>query len=274
MQREILGPVLALSLWSWAFNVFQPARRLKQLGLYQPNTLGKAPQPMLSSPSSELLSRTHPEPVFLEATPDNYATVDEFDHCAPGYDQAVRPFSEPIVEETLALLRPYVTSSSRILDPSCGPGMAALDLAALVPDGEVVAADLSRGMVTQAHQAATQQGRRNMAFFQADVAQPPAAFEQHFDAVYCCLSFHHYPDGAAAARAFARVLRPGGVAVVADGGPDWFIALARGISVLADPGFVRHRNGHEFLRLFDEAGFRAGYWIEALPGIGITIAQR
>lgn len=112
-----------------------------------------------------------------------------------------------------------------------------------------------------------------MAFFQADVAKPPEAFAGYFDAIFCCLSFHHYPDGLAAARAFKRVLAPGGRVFVADPGPAWFIELARTISVLADPGFVRHRTGEEFLGLFREAGFSSIAWAEVLPGIGVTIAS-
>jgi SAM-dependent methyltransferase len=128
-------------------------------------------------------------------------------------------------------------------------------------------------MVNAAHGNAQAAGCRNMAFFQADVARPPAAFDGYFDAIACFLSFHHYPDGAAAAAAFRRVLAPHGVAFVADPGPRWFIELARTISVVADPGFIRHRTGEEFRALFVEAGFSSVYWVEALPGIGITIAS-
>jgi SAM-dependent methyltransferase len=112
-----------------------------------------------------------------------------------------------------------------------------------------------------------------MAFFQADVAKPPEEFEGYFDAIFCCLSFHHYPDGEAAVRAFRKVLAPGGKVFVADAGPRWFVELARPISELADPGFVRHRTGEEFLRMFTEAGFSSVSWVEALPGIGVTVAS-
>ena len=113
-----------------------------------------------------------------------------------------------------------------------------------------------------------------MAFFQADVGVPPAAFEAYFDAVVCCLAFHHYPDGAAAVRAFHKVLRPGGMVFVADPGPKWFNDMSREIAKLTDPGFIQHRTGVEFQMLFREAGFQSVYWVEALPGIGITVASR
>lgn len=275
MQRQILGPALALSLWSWAVHVFEPARRLKQLGLYQPARLGRLPLPRPDGQTSdELLATRFREPVLLSQDPEHYESVSEFDNCSGDYHAAVSPFSDPIYEETVQLMRPYLGAGSRILDPSCGPGNTAARLAGLVPRGEVVGADLSRGMVQRAYENAQQAKADNMAFFQADVANPPAVFDGHFDAVFCCLSFHHYPDAAGAVRAFRRVLRPGGVVFVADGGPRWFVELARGISKIADPGFVQHRTGQEFGDLFEAAGFSAFHWVEALPGIGVVVAQR
>jgi ubiquinone/menaquinone biosynthesis C-methylase UbiE len=274
VQRDLLGPALALTLWSWAYNVFLPARHLRRLGLYHPKTLGSLPDPGLPHGGGRLLSVRQDSPQFLSAEPEHYDSVREFDHCAADYDAAVKPFSDPIYEETVALMAPYLTPDSRILDPSSGPGNTAIRLSRLVPTGEVIAADLSRGMVTTAHSNARTAGIQNMAFFQADVSHPPDAFADYFDAIFCCLSFHHYPDAPGAIHAFRKVLRPGGVLFIADGGPEWFVRLARDFSKLTDPGFVQHRTGEEFLALFDQAGFSAGYWVEALPGIGISVARR
>ena len=272
LQRHVLGPLLTLGLWSWAANVFRPAQLLKSAGLYRPQTLGVPPALRALSEAGPNLSRRHAAPVFLESDPEHYDSVVEFDRCAEEYELAVKPFSQPVFDELVALLLPHLTPSARILDPSAGPGAEAVALARLVPDGEVVAADLSRGMVETTFRNAQRAGRRNMAFFQCDVAAPPAAFEGYFDAVTCCLAFHHYPDGAAAVRAFRRVLRPGGMAFVADPGPQWFNDMSQGIAKLADPGFVQHRTGTEFQMLFREAGFAEVHWVEALPGIGITVA--
>ena len=149
--------------------------------------------------------------MLLQTTPGHYDSVVEFDHCSDDYEQAVKPFSQPVFDELLALLLPHLVPDARILDPSCGPGTEAIALARLVPEGEVVAADLSRGMVETSWRNARQAGLGNMAFVQADVGDPPAAFEGYFDAISCCLAFHHYPDGAAAIRAFRKVLKPGGM---------------------------------------------------------------
>ncbi|WP_309896646.1 methyltransferase domain-containing protein [Archangium sp.] len=271
-ERAMLDQAMALSLLSWRVHVFEPARALKRLGLYAPTTLGAPLVPGVAGGGGRHLSERHAEPVLLPEEPAGYQDVVEFDRVAGIYEAVVRPFSEPIIDEVVELMKP-LSPRARVLDPSAGPGGAALRLAKLVPEGEVVAADLSRGMVETAWRAARQAGCGNMAFFQADVAKPPEAFKGYFDAIVCCLSFHHYPDGAAAVRAFREVLAPGGKAFVADAGPKWFVELARPISQLADPGFVRHRTGEEFLRMFTEAGFSSVSWVEVLPGIGVTVAS-
>jgi SAM-dependent methyltransferase len=269
-NRYLLDQALALTLLSWRVYVFEPALILRRLGLYRPSMLGPPMRRGVLRGGGPHFCLRHDQPVLLANEPAGYEDVREFDRVASIYDAVVRPFSDPIVDEVLELMQP-LPPNARILDPSAGPGGSALRLSRLVPEGEVVAADLSRGMVETAYRAARTAGCRNMAFFQADVAKPPEAFTGAFDAVFCCLSFHHYPDGLAAARAFRRVLAPHGKAFVADAGPAWFVELARPISVLADPGFVRHRTGEEFLQLFTEAGFSSVSWVEALPGIGFTV---
>jgi SAM-dependent methyltransferase len=271
-ERGLLDQAMAVALLSWRVNVFEPALLLRRLGLYAPPTLGTVARAGVSRGGGPGLSRQHQSPVLLPEEPVGYQSVRDFDRLASLYEAVVRPFSDPIVEETLALMQP-LSPAARILDPSAGPGTSALRLARLVPDGEVVAADLSRGMVESAHRAARKAGCDNMAFFQADVTRPPDVFKGYFDAVFCCLSFHHYPDGQSAASAFRRVLAPGGKVFIADPGPAWFVALARPLSVLADPGFVTHRTGEEFLRIFRDAGFTSVSWREVLPGIGVTIAE-
>jgi SAM-dependent methyltransferase len=270
-ERPLLDQALALALLSWRVHVFEPARVLRRLGLYVAPTLGEPLAAGVPRGGGRDLSLRHARPVLLQEQPAGYEDVEEFDRMSGLYEAVVRPFSEPIVDEAIALMQP-LSPKARILDPSAGPGSSALKLAQQVSQGEVVAADLSRGMVETAWRSAQQARCQNMAFFQADVGSPPSEFEGYFDAIFCCLSFHHYPDGAAAARAFRRVLAPGGKAFVADPGPAWFVELARPLSVLADPGFVRHRTGEEFLQLFTEAGFSSVSWMEVLPGIGVTVA--
>lgn len=263
---------LALTLTWWADFVYAPARALKPLGLYRGESIGTPPEPQPRPGGGPCLSRTLEGPRLLDTVPEHYEDVSWFDEVSAEYDQLVGRFSGHIYEEALLRMRPHLGPRARILDPSAGPGRQALALAAAYPEGEVVAADLSQDMVKHAHAEAVKQGLRNVAFVQADVGAPPADFEGYFDAIFCCLAFHHYPHGRSAVEAFARVLAPGGVAFVADTGPAWMVALARDLSVAGDPGFVRHRTGHEFVDLFRDAGFRHVSWEEILPGMGLTTA--
>jgi ubiquinone/menaquinone biosynthesis C-methylase UbiE len=265
--------LVALGLWSWNQHVFKPAQLLRNAGLYQPVSIGRPPPAGEFRGGEPVLSRSYREPQWLDQQPDNYSSVAVFDQYAEAYEEIAYPFTQTVFEEMLTLMQPYMGPNARILDPSAGPAREARLLAKMWPDAEVVAADLARGMVEVAWQKARSQGISNMAFFQSDVADPRAEFAGYFDAIHCSIAFHHYPDGRAAARAFRSVLAPGGKAFIADAGPDWFKLLSYGWSRLTDPGFVQHRNGQEFQQLFLEAGFADVYWIEALPGIGFTIAS-
>jgi ubiquinone/menaquinone biosynthesis C-methylase UbiE len=273
ITQRLLTPLLGGSLVLWSRLFFEPYRQAREGRPHTRVSLGTRPRARRSPGGGPALSLKHPNPVYLGDTPDNYDTVEQFDYWSESYD-FIRPFVEPVLEETSRLMSPYLRPKARVLDPSCGPGDNAIAIAQALPEGEVVAADLSRGMVARAFSSARALGRTNMAFFQADAADPPASFHGYFDLVLCCLAFHHYTDPERTAAAFHRVLAPGGVLVIADGDPSWNEPLVTMFSKLADPGFVRHRRGPEFLALLRDAGFGTVSWTRVLPGIGVTIAGR
>jgi ubiquinone/menaquinone biosynthesis C-methylase UbiE len=269
------GGFLVANLWWYAFSVLRPAQMLKPYGLYRSFDLGTRPAPHGgASGAGRRYCVENSEPVYLSERPDTYSTVEGFDQLSSNYDRIIEPFSRPIFEEVTAAMRPFMTPRSRILDPSCGPGTEAMELAAMVPEGEVVAADFSAGMVSAAAANAQRRGIRNMAFFQADVAAMPQPFDSAFDVIYCSLAFHHYPDALGALKEMRRVLRPGGVVFISDAGPWWMKALASPLARWADPGWVTFRTGEEFQELFAAAGFSGFYWTESLPGIGLTIGTK
>jgi SAM-dependent methyltransferase len=268
------GAVLVGNLWWYAFAVLRPAQMLKPLGLIPRNDIGRPPVLPALDGAGPLFSRQHREPVYLPAPPAGYQAVEEFDELSGHYDQVIEPFSRPIYEETVRHMQPLLTRRSRILDCSCGPGTEAFMLTALVPDGEVVASDLAADMVKAAFEGARQRGLDNMAFFQADVSHMPRAFADSFDAIYCSLAFHHYPQPLDALVEMRRVLRPGGAAFIADAGPLWMKLLGSPLAKWADPGWVAFRTGHEFQQLFAQAGYSDFYWTELLPGIGLSIGVK
>lgn len=273
-EDNLPGAALVGNMWNYALSVFYPTRALKEMGLYTPERIGvHPPQPERPGLGAHF-SRLYPFPVLLENRPEQYELVEEFDRISREYERFTQPFSAPIFEETLKEMRAYIRPDWRMLDTSCGAGTEATELAVLVPQGEVVGADLAAEMVQTTFESARRSGIGNMAFFQADVAAMPAEFAGMFDATFCSLAFHHYPNPKGAVEEMFRVLRPGGYAFIADPGPDWYKRISEWIADWADPGWIGFHNGDEFRARFEAAGFRHFYWEELLPGIGLVIAQK
>ena len=104
-------------------------------------------------------------------------------------------------------------AGDRVLDLGCGAGHVGFAVAPKVR--EVVACDLSAGMLETVARAAAERGLRNLRTQQAVAAALP--FEDAaFDAVLSRYSAHHWPDLGAGLREAARVLRPGGLFAVVD----------------------------------------------------------
>lgn len=274
-QPEMLArAALAGAMWSWAGNVFAPARALRDLGIAASPSLRGDLEPLPQPGLGPRFSRASPRPRSFVRDRRNAHLVVEFDRMAEAYDAVVRPFSEPIFEEALACLRPLLRRDARVLDAGCGAGRELQRMARLVPEGEVVGIDLAAGMVQAAFESARAHGLDNTAFFECDVAELPAELDGRFDVVYNSLAHHHYPEPAAAAAAIRRALRPGGIYCIVDAGPAWFTALASGLASVADPGWIRFHTEQELGRLLTEAGFVSIARAALLPGFHLVVAQK
>jgi SAM-dependent methyltransferase len=106
--------------------------------------------------------------------------------------------------------------SARVLEVGCGAGWMWAEAAARLPsDLDLTLTDLSPGMVTEAVDRVGSLGRyRGTHGRVADVQELPFR-SGTFDAVVANYVLHHVPDARRAVGEMARVLRPGGVAVVA-----------------------------------------------------------
>jgi len=274
-EQRIAGGYLVGAMWQYAANVLYPAQTCKRLGLRVTMPLvGEEPQPMPRAGMGRHFSTKYREPVYLEGSTEHDHLVEEFDGMAEVYSEFVRPFSAPIFEEALPVMRRYLAADARVLDAGCGPGRELQQVARLVPAGEVVGIDLAAGMVRSAQRAARAQALDNCAFFQSDVEALPEIFNGQFDMVYNCLAHHHYPNPAAAAAAILRCLRPGGVYCVIDPGPAWFNAISEPLARWADPGWISFHTPEQFRDLFGNAGFGRTGWLELLPGFGIALGQK
>jgi SAM-dependent methyltransferase len=107
----------------------------------------------------------------------------------------------------------------RVLDLACGTGDPAISLARMVgPDGQVMATDLSTGMVEVARANAGRAGVTNIDFRQADMQALP--FEDaSFDAVTSRIGIMYAVDMPKAIWEIRRVLKPGGRMAFAVWGP-------------------------------------------------------
>jgi SAM-dependent methyltransferase len=273
--RQIAEAYLVGTLWWYSASVLYPAKALRRGGIRVVGPpVGDEPTGLPLPGLGRRFSNLRSEPVLLEGPNENGHLVEEFDQLAEFYEVLVRPFSTPIFDEALAIIRGYLAPDSRVLDAGCGPGRELRRLAALVPRGEAVGIDLAAGMVNVAHASARARGLDNCAFFQADVGSLPRSFHGRFDVVYSCLAHHHYPDPPAAAAGVVRSLRPGGVYCVIDPGPAWFNALSAPLGRLADPGWIGWKRPEEFRELLNAAGFARTCWIPLLPGFGLAIGQK
>jgi len=273
--RQVAEAYLVGTLWWYSAGVLYPARLLKWGGVKVVGGLvGEEPVGLPRPGLGRQFSKDNPEPVLLDAPSEHRQLVEEFDELAEFYELLVRPFSTPIFDEALLVIRRYLAPDSRVLDAGCGPGRELRRVAALLPQGEAVGVDLARGMVHLAHAAARELALDNCAFFQADVCNLPRRFDRSFDLVYSSLAHHHYPDPTAAAAGVLRCLRPGGLYCVVDPGPAWFNTLSAPLGRIADPGWIGWKTPREFRALFHAAGFANSCWIPLLPGFGIAIAQK
>ncbi len=143
-----------------------------------------------------------------------------------------------------------------VLDVAAGAGHTAFALAPHV--SRAVAVDLTEAMVRKTLELATARGLPNVRAAQADAERLPFA-PRSFDAVACRLAFHHFPQPDNALREFARVLRPGGVLLLADSvtvdepaAAAWYNAYEK----LRDPSHYRVLSVTGLCELLAAAGFR------------------
>jgi SAM-dependent methyltransferase len=137
-------------------------------------------------------------------------TREAYDRLAPVWSAATDagPFNGLLERPALRSLIPRPLRGASVLDAGCGSG--ALCEWLLEKGADIAGLDLSPAMVEQARLRCGGQGR----FLVADLARPLALEPGSFDGVACSLALHYLKDWDVALTSFARVLRPGGWAVI------------------------------------------------------------
>ncbi|AXJ08776.1 methyltransferase domain-containing protein [Arthrobacter sp. PM3] len=169
------------------------------------------------------------------------------------------PFGEALLRELR--LRP----ASWVLDVGAGSGEPGLDAAGQVPDGRVVLADISAGMLGVAREKAAARGLHNVDFEVCDAAALPFA-DNMFDAVYCRFGLMFFPVMSAAMREMVRAAKPGarvGAVVWGRAAENPWATLILGtiarhrelpIPSAGSPGLFRCAPAGFMTRMFHEAG--------------------
>ena len=112
-----------------------------------------------------------------------------------------------------------IAPGQTVLDLASGAGEPALSIAAAVaPDGQILATDLTEEMLESAKRRAKEAGIRNIEFQIADMESLPFE-DSRFDAVTCRFGLMYCAHADRAAAEALRVLKPGGRAAFAVWGP-------------------------------------------------------
>jgi len=161
----------------------------------------------------------------------------ELDAVALVLGESYHPGGLPLTRRLADLLR--LRGGQRVADIAAGPGATARLLAAEY-DVTVDGVDLGQSTVERARTATVAAGLADAVRFHLGDAERIPLPDNAFDAVVCECAFCTFPDKAAAAAEFARVLRPGGrvgitdVTVAAGGLPDELTTLAAWVACIAD----------------------------------------
>jgi 2-polyprenyl-3-methyl-5-hydroxy-6-metoxy-1,4-benzoquinol methylase len=117
--------------------------------------------------------------------------------------------------ETLGALIEAVPQdpSADWIDLACGPGVISRATAARV--GSVTGVDLTPAMIEEAERRASEEGIDNVGFAVGDVTALDFD-EDSFDGAITRLSLHHIPAPGRVVAEMARLVRPGGWALVSD----------------------------------------------------------
>ena len=119
-------------------------------------------------------------------------------------------WADRLLADRFALVRRHYAGGP-VLDLCCATGEHLLTLAPEIERG--IGLDFSHRYVAAAADAVRARGLAHIAFVEADARAIPFA-DQSFGLVYSLSSFYHVPDVAGVVADVARVLRPGGIAVL------------------------------------------------------------
>jgi ubiquinone/menaquinone biosynthesis C-methylase UbiE len=154
---------------------------------------------------------------------------------------------------------------SRVLDIGCGTGRLLNRLALQYPSMKGIGLDASPQMLRQARQNI--QVRPRLIFIQGQSDRLPFADEE-FDAVFCTISFLHYPNPQAVFQEIYRVLKRPGVFYLADYLPGFLWSTWGAMGALG--GGMSFYSQNERDRLGQKTGFSAEEHVHLLGSVVLS----
>jgi ubiquinone/menaquinone biosynthesis C-methylase UbiE len=184
-----------------------------------------------------------------------------FNIVSEGYDnRALRffPDSARLLAKCLGL-----RGNEHVLDVATGTGHAALAIAGLVPQGRVLGADFSSGMLDRARQKAASLSISNVEFLEMDM-QVLEFTKGLFDVAVCAFGIFFVEDMGAQVTGIAAAVKPGGTIAISGFQENTFRPLADLMFDRLDSYGVqkppqtwqRIDNKEKCIQLFEKAGIR------------------
>lgn len=133
-----------------------------------------------------------------------------YDHWAGSYDEDLAEWDYRAPLEAASLLKPAIQASSTVLDAGCGTGLVGAALRHVGFKGDIDGIDLSPSSLEKAGERETYRSLCPVDFQEL----PLGIADDAYDALTCVGVLTYVPDSEAILKEFARVVRPGGVAVV------------------------------------------------------------
>ena len=171
------------------------------------------------------------------------------------FDQQAATYDTDIQGSHARTLYPYMLQEitrargDRVMDLGCGTGALTAQVLEQDPRRQVTGLDLSEQMLAQARARLGDRGK----LIQGDSECLPFP-DGSFDVVYCCDSFHHYPNPRAVLAQFARVLQPGGILLLGEcTAPAGVRAVTNLLLPLSREGDVRIYSARELEELLSAA---------------------
>jgi ubiquinone/menaquinone biosynthesis C-methylase UbiE len=179
-----------------------PANSLSPLGGTAPAGAGSVP---------------HADRTLPNDTVDRFKVEDagSYDDVVGNYERFVDRFSPPIADWIVSL--GGVGGNLQVLDVGTGTGVVALEAARRLRGGQVTGIDLSEGMLAGAEEKANRLQTRPPVTFRRMDAEALELEDEAFDVALSLYALLHFPNPLTALREIRRVLRPGGLAVIAVG---------------------------------------------------------